>query len=425
MPSSTSDTETGIIRAGVLSRLASEFSFVRGNFLLLIVSWLVMDFAREMPGTYYPLYVQALGGSAATIGLIGFAATFSQALVMFPGGYLADKYGRRWLISTMLFGVAFSWVFYAIAQNWHTIMIGAVIAGLCMIYMPAFNALIMDSLPAEKRGMGFSLINLIEAVSTTPAPLIAGLMYASWGLMPSMRIGYAITFVAFIGAAVIRLRIKETLEDPPRVNKIELLRSIPKSITDSFRVWGNVPRAAFTLFIVSTTMMFSVSMIQPILVLYIINDLGISPTDWALIATSLFISMLALAIPAGKMIDKVGKKISLLLSFVLTVASMLLLINGDIVRLYISVPFYGLLIILINSSTGALFADLIPRELRGKVSGFTGFFNLIAISLGMLIGGILYDNVSHTLPLLLQFVFLAPPLIMTLLFIKEPSKKEE
>lgn len=408
----------------ILSRLASEFSFIRGNFLILIISWIFMDFAQELPGTYYPLYIQALGGSAATIGLIGFSNTTAQALVMFPGGYLADKYGRRWLISTMTFVLAFSWLFYAIASSWLTIMVGAVVAGLCMIYIPAFHAIIMDSLPAERRGMGFSIINLITGVSTTPAPLIAGMLYSNMGLVPSLRLGYLVTFAAFLLASIVRFRLRETLLDPPKVGAVEIFRSIPASVKDSFQVWSMVPRSAFALFLVNTLMTLSYSMIQPVLLLYITEDLGISPADWALVATTLFISMILLAIPTGKLIDRIGKKIPLMLSFASATAAIALLFNGDLPRLYIAVTLYGWVIILLSSSVSSLFADLVPKELRGKVSGFNSFFHLLAISFGMLIGGLLYDNVSHQLPLLLQFVLPITPLILTALFIREPEKKE-
>jgi hypothetical protein len=42
-------------------RLKEEFSFFRGNYLILIVSWILMDFAHEIPGTYYSDYVIQLG----------------------------------------------------------------------------------------------------------------------------------------------------------------------------------------------------------------------------------------------------------------------------------------------------------------------------------------------------------------------------
>jgi MFS family permease len=97
---------------GLLSRLRSEFGFVQGNFLIMVLSWLVLDFFTELPNTYYTLYVEALGASTTTIGLIFAAQNVASALVQFPGGYLADKYGRKWLISTMTFVAALARIFF-------------------------------------------------------------------------------------------------------------------------------------------------------------------------------------------------------------------------------------------------------------------------------------------------------------------------
>jgi MFS family permease len=44
---------------------------------------------------------------------------------------------------------------------------------LCLLYQPALTAMMMDSVPREKRGMGFSILNLIMSVSTTLGPIVA------------------------------------------------------------------------------------------------------------------------------------------------------------------------------------------------------------------------------------------------------------
>ena len=426
MASSPPDSQTGVqASSGLLSRIASEFSFIRGNFLLLTVSWLFMDFASEMPATYYGKYVEALGGSAATVGLIGFASMASQALVQFPGGYLADKYGRRWLISTMTFGVALSYAFYAFAPNWQTIMVGAVVSSLCMIYSPALTAIIMDSLPPERRGMGFSIINLIASVSTTPAPLIAGWLLTKYGLVPSMRMGYTFVVAMYLAAAVLRLRLKETLKGTRRINGRELLRNYPRSIVESVRVWKVVPRSAFILFVAGFVTMFSFSLFQPVLLFWVLDDLGISEVSWAFILTVLFISMIVLAIPCGKLIDKIGKKKPLLLAYLLLFLLVPLFIKGDFYKLLFAMPMVGMMQILFNAASSALNADLVPQEHRGKVVGSSRFFTLVAASLGQLTGGFMYDNVSHSMPFLIQVVFILPSLLLTLFLIKEPKKKEE
>src|SRR4030042_3907790 len=179
-------------RGGALSRLRSEFGFIQGNFLLLMASWLVVDFFAELPGTYYPLYVKALGGTAGTIGIIGAAEMVARGLVQIPGGYLADKYGRKWLIMTMTGLAGISRIFYVFAPTWEWIAIGAIILGLTGIYQPALEALIADSIPPERRGMGFGIVRLIGSVSTTPSPLLAGLLYLRLGLIPTMRMSYGL-----------------------------------------------------------------------------------------------------------------------------------------------------------------------------------------------------------------------------------------
>lgn len=93
--------------------------------------------------------------------MIGAVQTIAAAAVQIPGGYFTDKYGRKWLITTMIFIAAFARLFYVYAPSWEWIMVGAVIAGVCRIYQPALNAIVSDSLPKEKRGMGFlSLIHI-------------------------------------------------------------------------------------------------------------------------------------------------------------------------------------------------------------------------------------------------------------------------
>jgi MFS family permease len=418
------EEEVTIQKAGLLSRFRSEFSFVEGNFLIMVLSWLILDFASELPSTYYPKYVEALGGTAAIIGLIGASELIARALVQIPGGYLADKYGRKWLIFTMTFFAGLARVFYVFAPSWEWILVGAVMGGFAGLYQPALNAIIADSVPKEKRGMGFSIIQLIASASTTPAPLIAGFLYTRMGLVPSVRLSYIVVVIGFLAASALRTRLKETVEDPAKINLSEMLGSYPRSFRESINVWKVVPRGAFILFLVFVATNFTVGLFQPVFTLYILDDLGIDYVAFSYIMTTLFVSMIILALPAGKIIDKVGKKKPLMAAFVIWALAVPLLIWGDFYRLIVSMSLIGLLQVLISGTTMALTADLVPREHRGKVNGSRGFFTMISLSLGMFAGGWLYDNVGHQVPFLLQLVLIIPPLLLVYFFIEEPKKDE-
>jgi len=412
------------VSKGLLIRLSEEFGFIRGNFLIMVLSWLILDFAGEMPSTYYPKYVEALGGTAAIIGLIGAAELVARALVQIPGGYLADKYGRKWLIFTMTFFAGVARVFYVFAPNWEWILVGAIMGGFAGIYQPALNAIIADSVPKEKRGMGFSIIQLIAGASTTPAPLIAGYLYTKMGLVPSVRLSYIIVVIGFLAASALRTRLEETVENPAKIDLSEMLSSYPSSLKESINVWKVVPRGAFVIFLVFIAVNFTSGLFQPVFTLYILDDLGIDYVAFSYIMTTLFVSMIILALPAGKLIDKIGKKKPILAAFVIWGMAVPLLIWGDFYRIIVSMTLVGLLQVLVNGAASALTADLVPREHRGKVNGSRGFFSMIALSLGMFAGGWLYDNVGHQIPFLLQFVLIIPPILLVYFFIEEPKEEE-
>ena len=406
---------------GLIQRLRSDFDFLHGNFLVMVLSWLVLDFFTELPGTYYTLYVKALGGTASTIGLIGAVQNVAVALVQVPGGYLTDKYGRRWLIVSMTFVSAFARLFYAYAPSWEWILAGAVISGFCNIYRPALNAIVADSLPEDKRGMGFSIINLIASVSTTPAPLVAGYLFTLYGLVPSMRLTYKLVLAGFIVAAILRSRLRETVENPAEVNVREMLGEYPASMKGAVNVWRLVPTAAFILFLINVITSYASGLFQPVLALYIVQDLGIGEVELSYIMTALPVSMILLALPAGKLVDKIDKRLPIMLSFALWGAAILLLVYGDFYRLILSMILVGLLMILVNSATSALTAELVPPEHRGKVNGSVGFFSMIAAALGQLSGGWLYDNVSHQAPFLIEILLIAPPIYMAWRWLKPPE----
>lgn len=384
-----------------------------------------MDFVNEMPGTYYGLFVKkVLGGDEFILGLIMFASFIALASVQFPGGYLADKYGRKWLISTMTFGVALSYLLYALAQSWEWILVGAVIANLCLIYQPALFAMVADSLPPEKRGLGFSIINLITSVSTTPAPLIAGVLFLNFGLEGSMRICYFLVVAFYLAAAILRLRLRESIQTEEKVDLRGLLKAYPASLKESVRVWKKVPRSMFFLFIANLILMFSFAMGQSFFVLYAVEVLHIPEFYWSLILTALFITMIVASLPIGKIIDRFGRKKPLITAYLLLVPAILLIVYGDLIRLFIAFPLTGIVQLLFFSASAALGADLVPKEQRGKVQGFSSFFNYIFMALGNLIGGFLYKNISPQLPFLIPLAFVPIELAIVLFLVKEPAEKE-
>lgn len=410
---------------GIGDFLRKEFSFVSGNYRILIISWVLMDIAMETPVPYYQPYVEALGGKEfpMALGIIGFANFLAMAIVAFPGGYLADKYGRRWLITTMTFGLAFSYVFFVFAPSWHFILIGMIIQGLCLIYQPALFAMVQDSLPPERRGVGSSLIQMIHGTFNTPGPVIGGLLLLAFGLITGMRIVYVFVMVLFILAAVWRLRLKETVVNTEPIRFRYFISSYPQAFRECcIEVWKVVPRSVLWLFTVQIMLMFANAQFNVINAIYAINQLGIPEELWWVTYIPLLITMIVASIPIGKAIDMIGPKIPLILGPVALATSALLFAHGNFFTVMISMCLNGLVFLLIMASAMTLTASLVEPENRGKVRGFLNFMGYIFQGTGMLLGNFFYD-LYYPLPFYVA-AGLALPMVIIIIFRVHGTKEQ-
>jgi len=411
-----------------VTKLREEFSFIKGNYLILVITWVLMDFANELPALYYgPWVIYDLGATPAILGFISFASIIALASVQFPGGYLADRYGRRWLVSTLTFGVALSFVFYVFAPSWEWVLVGAIIGNFCLLYQPALMAMISDSTPAERRGMAFSITTLIANVATTPAPIVAGVIVAVFTRPVGMRIAYVIVVLFYLTAAILRSKLTETIKTEEKIRPRDLVASYPRAVKESWAVWKKVPRSVFFLFIANLIITFAISMGQLFFAVYAVvgerSVLNISEFDWALISSALFLTMILVAIPVGKFIDKIGRKVPLLISELIFIPAVLLFVYGNVPRLFIAMPLFGAGQLLFFSSFASLQTDLVPRENRAKVIGFSQFVGYVLMALGFLAGGIIYSFMPQ-LPFLLILAFLAPSFLIILFFVHEPKQRE-
>jgi MFS family permease len=406
---------------GIRDLLKREFSFVSGNYRILIISWVIMDIAMETPVPYFQPYVQALGGEQfpMALGVIGFANFLAMAIVAFPGGYLADKYGRRWLITTMTFALAFSFLIFALAPSWHFILIGTTINGLCLIYQPALFAMVQDSLPKERRGMGSSLIQMIHGTFNTPGPVISGLLVVTLGLVLGMRAVYFFVTILFLIAATWRLRLKETLTNGEPIRFKYFISSYPQAVRECLiNVWKTVPRSVLWLFSVQIMLMFANAQINVINALYAINQLGIPEEIWWITFVPLLLTMIVASIPIGKTIDRIGPKIPLLLGPIALATSALLFAHGNFFTIMVSMVLNGLVFLLVMSSGMTLAANLVEPENRGKVRGFLNFVGYIFMGLGMLLGNFFY-NLFAPLPFYIAAGLTIPMIFVILLKISE------
>jgi MFS family permease len=411
----------------IISRLRSRYAFIRGNFLILIITWILMNFTGPIPQTYSSLFFKGLGANDFLLGVIGFAGSIALALVQFPGGYLADKHGRRLLIVTMTYGVALSTIFFILAPSWQFIVFGLIIQNLCLLYQPALFAIMLDSVTPENRGSGFAFQAVISNLVSLPAAIIAGYLILIFNLDFGMRIGYTIVLTGYFIAATLRTRLKETLPTD-KVQSLPsflvALREYPRSVKESLEVWSKVPKTVLYLFLTTAGLNSLIAGCQTYFVVYATDVLHVEKFSWAIVMAFMSLSVSIPAILAGFRMDAVGRRRYLIIGSVLYTPAMLIFINANFFTLLIAFFFFGLAQMLQGTSYNSLLGDLTPRELRGKVIGCSQFFMYLSQALMQLLAAALYVYISPQAPFILLGIGAIPLSIVAFLKIFENSAKE-
>ncbi|MEM7125705.1 MAG: MFS transporter [Chloroflexota bacterium] len=356
-------------------RLRSLFQFMEGNILVLTITNLLGNFSRSMVFPYTSLYILALGGQAEQIGFINALAPL-MGLVLFPiAGYIADNAGRV-RITVYSFYLSGSVVlFFVLAPSWQWIAVATLFRGVMSLQFPATSAIIADSLTPQQRGTGVATMNTLSGTLSIFAPYVAGAIVEQYGPNWGVRALYAVMLVLYLSSGWITQRyLKETAANADR--KIDM-SSIVASFKEAYggfpELFNSVPRAVWALTgVVILCFMFN-GIATAFWVVYAIEEIGLSPTDWGLILLLETLVRNVLFIPGGLLVDRVGRTVSLVGSLILALVAMPLFVMATGMS---GVLFSRLLIVsaqaLLMPASTALMADSVPRHLRGRVMAAAG-----------------------------------------------------
>jgi MFS family permease len=149
--------------------------------------------------------VLLLGGSAATLGLIGFLNTIPNLVLALPAGVLADRFDRRKVL--LLFQGGNMGVAIALATLWATGTLNVFLMGALAfvggsfgtLSFPAFQSMLAATVPEEDLESAVALNSLSLQLARFIGPAIAGFLLAAAG--PTWVFGVnAASFVAVLAA---------------------------------------------------------------------------------------------------------------------------------------------------------------------------------------------------------------------------------
>lgn len=409
----------------ILSRIKNEFSFMHGNLLTLIVSWLFVYFIFSLVGPFESPYIEKLGAPPVVIGLMASVGAIMLSLVRIPGAYIADKYGRKQIIVTMTFSIALSYLFYIFAPDWRFVLGGMIISNLGLVYQPALEAILADSVPPEKRGMGFAATNVVPNIPTIFAPVVAGFLLETQGFIPGMRIVYTIVFFCMMAAAFVRLFfLKETLHVPRKIKLGEIKGAFRESLGAIAEAWRSMSRSLKFLTVAFLVSAFEEPMFRWFTALYVTNVVGIGPVDWGLVNTVSTAVAIVFGFPLGKLIDRIERKKAVVLAyFLFTPASVLFIFSTGFVHVLLVFVMFAVGNCLIYPAYSALMADMIPREKRGRIMGTIGTLNVMATVPASVLAGLLY-SLDPAYPFVFTVVLGIVVSLIVFLLVKEPKVRE-
>jgi MFS family permease len=425
--------------------LRNNFKFMNGNILVLTVTRVLGMFCRSMVFPYASLYILALGGEPAQIGLVN-ALRPLAGLIMFPiAGYIADRAGRVNLIALGGYLSGCILLLYVLAPSWEVIALAGLLQGFLVFQFPPTSAIIADSLSPQHRGKGIATMNTLSGALAMFSPYLAGAILDIHGENKGMRLLYGVLMVANLLSATINLRFLQ--ETSARSREKLSLSSLPTAFKKAYggipAMLRQLPRSLKALAVVIVLGFASNAIASPFWVVYAKEQIGLATKEWGLI---LFIEMLLrslLNIPSGMVIDRYGRTRFILASLLLAlVATPLFVFSSNFIQVLLVRAAIGVANAFFTPACSALMADTVPRDMRGRVmaaigrgavmlgaaSGGTGgpgmgFLITLPVTLGAIAGGYLYAH-NPAFPWFFALGATTISVLLSALFLCDPKQAE-
>src|SRR5262249_39509878 len=142
-----------------------DYLSLERNVSLASAAILILGLGEELWKKFVPKYLETLGATTAIVGLYGTVEDFLDAIYQYPGGWLADRLGRRSVFLIFVVIASAGYLTYLLSPSWPWVFLGLVLVMAWQsMASPAIFSVIGDSLPRERRAMGFTIQSILKRV---------------------------------------------------------------------------------------------------------------------------------------------------------------------------------------------------------------------------------------------------------------------
>ena len=364
---------------------AVEFFGLTPEIVAVSTSMFLLGCGENLWRRFLPKYLQSLGAPITAIGAFGTAEDFLDGVYQYPGGWVADRYGRRFALIafTALAGLGYA-VFWWLPA-WQVAFVGlALIMAWDSMASPTLFAVVGDALPKEKRAMGFTVQSILRRIPIVIAPTIGGLAVAAYGIRDGVRMGLLVS----IGMAVLTIAVASRVRIPV----------VPDQETVTVRhVWQSFPSSLRWLLFSDVFIRTCDGLVDVFLVLYAINVVGIGAPSFGLLIAIQAFTTIVVQVPASHLAQRAGKKPFVTATFMAFALFPFGVVLAKSFAALVLAFILGGLRELGEPARKALIVDFAHPTLRGRVVGLYYLCRSVAIAPAAFIGGLLW-RVSPTLP---------------------------
>jgi len=389
------------------SRLREFFSLER-NVTAASSAVFLLGFGEELWKKFLPKYLEALGASTPVIGLFGTAEDFFDAIYQYPGGWIADRFGRRRAFFCFIGLACVGYLFYLFGPTWPFAFAGLAFAMAWQsMASPAIFAVIGDSLPTEKRAMGFTIQSILKRLPIVIAPVIGGVIIASRGIVGGVHIGLIIT-LALVGLTVLLIRF------------INIAR-VAHYETNIVGVWKSFQKGLKRLLISDIFIRTCEGMADVLIILYVTNVLRVSVARFGILIAIHTVTTLLIYVPAAKAAERVGGRPFIIATFCAFALYPLAIISAhDFAGLVIAFIIGGLREIG-EPARKAMILDFAEPKVRARSVGLYYLMRSLAITPAAAIGGLLWKITPQT-PSVLSGAFCVTGTFIFIATVREQSE---
>jgi MFS family permease len=322
----------------------------------------------------WPLYLRDLGASAQEIGLVFGAGNLVAVLCFLPAGYLADRIGRKPVITAAWLLAALGVATFVPLTDWRGAFVGSALYWTGTAGLPLIIAYVTSTTPRPELGRALGVVlGAYFAGNIIGAP-IAGPIAASVGF----RAAIAIAAALLAGSAALTFGLRSV---PPHVER------------GPFR-----PPRAFWILLAITPFAAMLSIVSLAFLPVYLREVAAIPLDRLGVYLGLVsVGAAGLAVAAGRLADAIGAVPALLgAAGLVTAASILMALSGR------TEPLVGLSALLLGGTQAAnpVVASAVERIIppARAAQGYATY--QVAFALGFGAGGTVAGFLYEADPLL-------------------------